>query len=564
MEIPEEGTVEKSGHDVRVSMLVLRFSGSPGPRAPGKPRTTVPRKVEVRSFDGPTPINQSTSQSISQPADHSSGSSSLIISFVDPAPFSVQPTMGRCRAISDQNRRFQTVVLSIFITFLGTRKTDGFAPVPYSTAFRHSQRQSSPHNDIPTMMAINDELESFDEGENPRHVASRSLAGPFVIETAVPTWSVYSIDSHFEITDDHDEHTKAGGSEMIPEGARATATLYKPIKEGTEEQQSVLSLSKPSPIAQLSCQVDNDEACVRVVLEPSSTAPTGLDDTLVGALSRVMIQHYHSARPEETSDISAVLFPESAQPVKVGPLHDDSSIRELFSALVDTVDAEFVEMVDGYGRPLGMVPRKLVHKLNLLHRGIGLVVAKDGSIQQPGRLNKMPDLYVHQRTATKRIFPSLYDQFVGGVSTAKEPARLTAAREVAEELGLVRALTDDTALSDPLFRCTVCTAYNRCVVTVFCYTFDSAKDSVSWQEEEVAWGSFVPYDDIEQSADLSIHRLLTSGKWPDLRPIDMDERIEKASDASVTEKECSRWDYVPDGLLVWEAWRKWFYGQGDK
>ena len=56
-----------------------------------------------------------------------------------------------------------------------------------------------------------------------------------------------------------------------------------------------------------------------------------------------------------------------------------------------------------------------------------------------------------------------------------ENSRLTVAREVAEELGLTRGLdilservgveeNDYSPLSDDLFRCTVCTSYNRCVI----------------------------------------------------------------------------------------------------
>ena len=57
-------------------------------------------------------------------------------------------------------------------------------------------------------------------------------------------------------------------------------------------------------------------------------------------------------------------------------------------------------------------------------------------------------------------------------------SRLTAAREVAEELGLTRGLdilseqvgleeNDYSPLCDDLFRCTVCTSYNRCFVSMF-------------------------------------------------------------------------------------------------
>jgi hypothetical protein len=65
---------------------------------------------------------------------------------------------------------------------------------------------------------------------------------------------------------------------------------------------------------------------------------------------------------------------------------------------------------------------------NLLHRGIGMFVTKDEPIitTAPSEQSVFPDLYVHRRTDTKRIFPSLYDMFVGGVSTSAGDFKPTA------------------------------------------------------------------------------------------------------------------------------------------
>jgi 8-oxo-dGTP pyrophosphatase MutT (NUDIX family) len=110
--------------------------------------------------------------------------------------------------------------------------------------------------------------------------------------------------------------------------------------------------------------------------------------------------------------------------------------------------------------------------------------------------------------------------FVGGVSCHGEDSRLTAAREVAEELGLTRALNSilgsklDNPLSEELFQCTICTSYNRCVVSVFTYTTCNG-EIITWQDEEVSWGDYVPYAVVEQAATSSIHRLVESGAWPE-------------------------------------------------
>ena len=183
--------------------------------------------------------------------------------------------------------------------------------------------------------------------------------------------------------------------------------------------------------------------------------------------------------------MTSIFFPNEDQPVSVTPRDlqrltssttnwnddddDDNNgynlVQRLFARHLDNDDdpssssssrPEIVEMVDSRGRVLGMVPRPLVHQHNLLHRGIGVLVTKDRPIMRPkvvqhlqqrhlppdknGNNNnnseQQPDLYCHRRTDDKRIFPSLYDMFVGGVSLAGEDAATTARREVAEELGL--------------------------------------------------------------------------------------------------------------------------------
>jgi hypothetical protein len=160
-------------------------------------------------------------------------------------------------------------------------------------------------------------------------------------------------------------------------------------------------------------------------------------------------------------------------------------------------------MVDREGRVLGSLPGPYVHAWNILHRGVGLIVAMDEERSSEGGRALM--VYMHRRTMMKRIFPSHYDMFVGGVSCRGEGARMTTAREVAEELGLRRAMDfvfgkgggetmtagENDPLSDKLFKCTVCTVYNRCVVAVFTYTTCDG-ENITWQEEEVALGDYVP------------------------------------------------------------------------
>jgi len=293
-------------------------------------------------------------------------------------------------------------------------------------------------------------------------------------------------------------------------------------------------------------------------------------------LSRVMVQSAASyiANHCNTTAVLQITLPllegQGCQKILLSDLtstsEDCKGVRHLFSSLnTEYSKAEIVDMVDNDGNVLGSLPRPYVHLYNILHRGIGIVISKDEDIIQSLKANNdnIPEVYVHQRTSTKRIFPSLYDMFVGGVSCANEDSRLTAAREIAEELGLSRALdmleatenkdqsTVVNPLSEKLFQCTICTSYNRCVVSMFTYTCDTTKETISWQEEEVAWGDFIPYDIIEVSADMSIDRLVMKGTWPGGR----DKYIGKDNkELKAFVKEWAAWDFVPDGLLVWEAW----------
>lgn len=317
----------------------------------------------------------------------------------------------------------------------------------------------------------------------------------------------------------------------------------------------------------LSCNLDTsrDDA---FEMKVSITSNDDSDDQglLLGVLSRILLQWAAAQSPELSLEASRtkridVMFdmPESKFGGNLSLVTNEllcNSPIALFNGIIeDASKVELSEMVDSNGEKLGVVPRPLVHKLNLLHRGIGMVVCKGQHITQDIPHESLPEVYCHQRTDSKRVFPSLYDMFVGGVSTAGEDARLTASREVAEELGLARALDDSegNALAGPLFQCTVCTSYNRCVVSMFTYQCMDF-ETIKWQEEEVQWGDWVSYRDVEMSAILSINRLKEKGAWPGSGR-DTDNTLIEINGASSFEGET--WDYVPDGLLVWEAWATW-------
>ncbi len=97
-----------------------------------------------------------------------------------------------------------------------------------------------------------------------------------------------------------------------------------------------------------------------------------------------------------------------------------------------------MDRVDCKGQVLGSFPQLNVHPWNILHCSGGLIVAKDEDQSSEG--GRAPMVYVYPRTTTKRIFLYLYNMFVGRGFCWGEGTRMTAAQEVAEELGLRRAM----------------------------------------------------------------------------------------------------------------------------
>jgi isopentenyldiphosphate isomerase len=165
-------------------------------------------------------------------------------------------------------------------------------------------------------------------------------------------------------------------------------------------------------------------------------------------------------------------------------------------------DTEMVDWVDTASTVLCSLDRATVHTHNILHRGAGILVH-----------NSKGDIYCHQRTHTKRVFPGLYDMFVGGVAASGEPLSTTALRELQEEL----SLGNDASRLRFLFNTTVSTALNRCVVAVYEYVCGD-DEAVAWQESEVAWGAWLPFADVVAKVD------------------------------------SKQWEFVPDGLQVWNAY----------
>ncbi len=161
---------------------------------------------------------------------------------------------------------------------------------------------------------------------------------------------------------------------------------------------------------------------------------------------------------------------------------------------------ELLDIVDERDRVVGQARRAEAYARRLRHRCV-FVLVRDAEDR----------IFVHRRTATKLVFPSCYDMFVGGVVGAGESYDEAALREASEELG-VEGLPQPVRLFRFLYE-TPEHAWWSVGYEVRCEV------PVRPQAEEVAWHAFLTEDEL--------HRRLP--EWP----------------------------WVPDGLDAYERFRAW-------
>ncbi|WP_284580133.1 NUDIX domain-containing protein [Streptomyces sp. 2P-4] len=149
---------------------------------------------------------------------------------------------------------------------------------------------------------------------------------------------------------------------------------------------------------------------------------------------------------------------------------------------------EVLDVVDRDDRVTGRAPRGEVYARGLLHRCV-FVLARDDR----GRV------FVHRRTASKLVFPSRYDMFVGGVLGAGEDYASAALREAEEELGV-----SGLARPEPLFKF----LYEGPGGGWWSYVHEVRCGGleVRPQESEVAWHAWLPENELEGR--------IADGSWP--------------------------------------------------
>ncbi|MGW6689506.1 NUDIX hydrolase [Streptomyces sp. NPDC054961] len=148
---------------------------------------------------------------------------------------------------------------------------------------------------------------------------------------------------------------------------------------------------------------------------------------------------------------------------------------------------EVLDVVDRQDRVTGRARRGDVYAAGLLHRCV-FVLARDGQ----GRI------FVHRRTASKLVFPSHYDMFVGGVLGAGESYAGAALREAEEELGVA-----GLAQPEPLFKF----LYEGPGGAWWSYVHEvRCEPPVRPQASEVAWHAWLPEEEVAERAG--------DGSWP--------------------------------------------------
>ena len=139
-------------------------------------------------------------------------------------------------------------------------------------------------------------------------------------------------------------------------------------------------------------------------------------------------------------------------------------------------DAEQIAWVDEHDQPLGAMARSQLRDRGLIGRGTYILV-----------FNSAGDLCVHRRTLSKAIYPGYWDVAAGGMVQFDESYAESAARELAEELGVSGVpLTEH----EQFF-------FDQPGNRLWCAVFSAVWDGpLTLQPEEVLEARFMPVADV--------------------------------------------------------------------
>lgn len=140
--------------------------------------------------------------------------------------------------------------------------------------------------------------------------------------------------------------------------------------------------------------------------------------------------------------------------------------------------SEIVALVDRSGAVVGSAERSVVRRDNLLHAATAVLVR-----DPTGRI------YVHRRSPAKDWAPSHHDAAAGGIMAYGEQPAGSAARELAEELGVTGADLRPLGLNVYEDRTT------RCVEHCYETTWSGP---VTHADGEVVWGAWMTLDELAE------------------------------------------------------------------
>lgn len=168
-----------------------------------------------------------------------------------------------------------------------------------------------------------------------------------------------------------------------------------------------------------------------------------------------------------------------------------------------TAADEIIDIVDENDRVVGQATRGEAYAKGLRHRA-AFILARDAEDR----------VFVHRRTATKLVFPSYYDMFVGGVVGTGETYDEAALREAEEELGV-------SGLPRP--------------VPLFSFLYDNADGGEGWWQRVYEVRCVLPVS--PQAEEIDWHAFLTEEE--------LDRRLARSA-------EDGGWRWTPDGLAAYE------------
>ena len=132
---------------------------------------------------------------------------------------------------------------------------------------------------------------------------------------------------------------------------------------------------------------------------------------------------------------------------------------------------EIVALVNGSGVVTGPAERSVVRRDNLRHAATAVLVR-----------NSSGQIFVHRRASTKDWAPGCHDAAAGGMLLYGEDPQESAARELAEELGVTGGPL--TSLGTNLYEDDTTRVFEHCYEAVW-------DGPVSFPDAEVVWGSWM-------------------------------------------------------------------------